>query len=196
MAPQYQSFLKFLGKHLWCELQCYVTIWFTSYGKEADLITCQTGSNKRENLQSTSLDLCYGSEVITWLKHIWRYHPYSHFELDVSKKQKQTKIAITRGCFDTRSLKITSRCVRSVLIRTCPSVNKLGTFNLTGIQVSCILSTIKFWFFCETTLIYWEYGKYHRAHGFFNEENLLRKWSTLVSGRWYTQYSHTFLKFR
>lgn len=65
MAPQYQSFLKFPRKHLWCELQCYVTIWVTSHGKESDLITCQTGLNKSENLQSTGLDLCYGSEVIT-----------------------------------------------------------------------------------------------------------------------------------
>lgn len=110
-------------------------------------------------------------------------------------KKKQTKIAVSQGCFDTRSLNITSRCVWSILIRTCPSVHKLGTFNLTGIQVSCILSTIKFWFFVKR-FIYWEYGMYYRAHGFFNEGNLLRKWSTLVSGRWYTQYSHTFLKFR
>lgn len=95
------------------------------------------------------------SETITGLKHIIRYFHYSYFEPDISKKQKQTKIAVLQCRFVTRILKITCRCVQSILIRTCPSVNKLGTFNLAGIQVLFhweVLSTIKFWLFsCEIT---------------------------------------------
>jgi hypothetical protein len=63
-----------------------------------------------------------------------RYFYYSYFELDISKKKKQTKIAGSECCAVTRILKIPCRCVLAIFSRQLSHINKLGTFNLAVIS--------------------------------------------------------------